>query len=137
HGPAQQQASLRRPNGLARSRQPRRRTGFRSRQSLHAPDGPPQLLTMSRVSASVAAALAGLLALLAAAPARAQFRPEAVDASPAASGEDGREITIELDTARGRNAERSLGLALLGSALLPGAGELYLREDRAAKSFLM
>ena len=83
------------------------------------------------------ALLAGLLALSAASPASAQFRPEAVDASPSASGGDGREITIELDTARGRNAERSLGLALLGSVLLPGAGELYLGEDRAAKSFLM
>jgi hypothetical protein len=49
----------------------------------------------------------------------------------------GREITIELDTARGRNAEKSLFLALVGSAVLPGAGELYLRENRAAKSFLL
>lgn len=49
----------------------------------------------------------------------------------------GREITIEVDTARARNADRSLGLALLGSALLPGAGEAYLGEDRAAKGFLL
>jgi hypothetical protein len=76
-----------------------------------------------------------LLALLAAIPSRAQSRPEAFDAvNPTGAA---REITIELDTAQGRNAERSLGLALLGSALLPGVGEAYLGEDRAAKSFLL
>jgi hypothetical protein len=58
--------------------------------------------------------------------------PDAFDPS-----NPGGEITIELDTARGRNADRSLLLALLGSAALPGAGEAYLGESRAAKSFLL
>jgi hypothetical protein len=76
-----------------------------------------------------------LVALLSASYSRAQSRPEAFDAaSPAGAS---REITIEIDTAQGRNAERSLGLALLGSALLPGVGEAYLGENRAAKSFLL
>ncbi len=74
---------------------------------------------------------APLLALILAGAVSAQ-RPDAFDpVSP------GGEITIELDTARGRNADRSLGLALLGSAVLPGAGEFYLGENRAAKSFLL
>jgi hypothetical protein len=78
---------------------------------------------------------AGLFALIATSVASwGQIRPDAYDPSGPGSG---REITIELDTARGKNAERSLGLALLGSALLPGAGEAYLREERAAKSFML
>ncbi len=52
-------------------------------------------------------------------------------------GSFGREITIEIDTTRARNADRSLGLALLGSALLPGAGEAYLGESRTARNFLL
>lgn len=67
---------------------------------------------------------------------RAQARPEAFDPTGGSLG-PGREITIELDTAQGRNADRSLGLALLGSALLPGAGELYLGEEASGKSFLL
>lgn len=75
--------------------------------------------------------LALLLALSLAPPAAAQ-RPDVFEPMT-----PGGEITIELDTARGRNADRSLGLALLGSALLPGAGEYYLEERRVAKSFLL
>ncbi len=86
-----------------------------------------------------------LLALLAglalfAAPVQAQARPDAFDpavTSGAASATPDGEITIELDTAHGKNAERSLGLALLGSALLPGTGEAYLREENSAKAFLL
>src|SRR5690606_7586401 len=40
-------------------------------------------------------------------------------------------------TARARNADKSLGVALFASAMLPGAGEAYLGERRAAKSFLL
>jgi hypothetical protein len=68
-----------------------------------------------------------------AAQAAAQSSPDTFDPSSESGG--GREITIELDTARGRNAERSLGLALLASAVLPGTGEFYLREDRSARAF--
>lgn len=73
-----------------------------------------------------------LLLALDAAAARKTGGPESFD--PSSSGG---EITIELDTARGRNADRSLGLALLGSAVLPGLGEAYLGENRTAKSFLL
>lgn len=78
--------------------------------------------------------LAGFCVLLLALHAAAQKggSPDAYDPS-----KRGGEITIELDTARGRNADRSLGLALLGSAVLPGVGEAYLGEDRTAKSFLL
>jgi hypothetical protein len=67
------------------------------------------------------------------APARAQS-PDTFEPSQGQL-EDGREFTVELDTARGRNAERSLGLALLASAVLPGTGEAYLHEDRSARAF--
>jgi len=48
-----------------------------------------------------------------------------------------KDITIELDSTQARNAGKSLGLALLGSAILPGAGEAYLGEDKAARNFLL
>ncbi len=46
-----------------------------------------------------------------------------------------RDITIEVDSAQTRNQDKSLGLALLGSALLPGAGEAYLSENKSARNF--
>jgi len=66
----------------------------------------------------------------------AQSSPDTFD--PSASGTSspgGREFTVEVDTARGRNSEKSLGLALLASAVLPGTGEAYLGEDRSARAF--
>ena len=71
------------------------------------------------------------LSCLCAIPVRAQSSSDSFDASTTS----GREFTVELDTARGRNAERSLGLALLGSALLPGTGEAYLGENHSARAF--
>jgi hypothetical protein len=47
----------------------------------------------------------------------------------------GREFTIEADTSRGKNAGKSLGLALAASAVLPGAGQHYLQEPRSARAF--
>jgi hypothetical protein len=75
-----------------------------------------------------------LLITLSAATAAAQKHegPDAFDPSST-----GGEITIELDTARGRNADRSLLGALAASAVLPGAGEAYLGETRSATSFLL
>jgi hypothetical protein len=78
--------------------------------------------------------------LLAAVAASGQARPEIFEPSPGSGGTrdvGGPEISIELDTARARNADKSLSLALLGSAILPGAGQAYLGESRAAKSFLL
>ncbi len=46
-------------------------------------------------------------------------------------------INVEVDSSQQKNKKRSLGLALLGSAFLPGAGEIYLREGHSAKSFLV
>lgn len=54
----------------------------------------------------------------------------------AAPGES-KEITIEVDSSQSKNESKSLGLALLGSALLPGAGEAYLRENKSARNFLL
>jgi hypothetical protein len=47
------------------------------------------------------------------------------------------EITVEIESSQGKNAQRSLAIALAASALLPGAGEAYLRENRSAKAFLL
>ena len=79
---------------------------------------------------SALSALVVLVALVAQAAAQS---PDTFD--PSTPSGSGREFTVELDTARGRNAERSLGLALLASAVLPGTGEAYLHEDRSARAF--
>ncbi len=49
----------------------------------------------------------------------------------------GTDITVAVDSTRLQNRDRSLGLALLGSALLPGAGEAYLRQKNSAEAFLL
>ncbi len=48
-----------------------------------------------------------------------------------------RDITIEVDSSQTRNQDKSLGLAMLGSAILPGAGEAYLHEDNSARNFVL
>ncbi|MBW8888856.1 MAG: hypothetical protein JF616_13960 [Fibrobacteres bacterium] len=48
-----------------------------------------------------------------------------------------KDITVEVDPRQSRNQDRSLGLAMLYSAVLPGTGELYLREKPNAKAFLL
>jgi hypothetical protein len=58
------------------------------------------------------------------------FPGDTVMASP-------KDITIELDSSQARNAGKSLGLALLGSAILPGAGEAYLQEEKSARNFFL
>lgn len=82
-------------------------------------------------------ALGGLL--LAALAAHGQVRPEIFEPAPGTGprGAGDGEITIELDTARARNADKSRALALFASAVLPGAGEAYLGETRSARSFLL
>ena len=50
---------------------------------------------------------------------------------------DAGEITVEVDPRQSRNQNRSLPLAMLYSAVLPGTGELYLREKPDAKAFLL
>lgn len=70
--------------------------------------------------------------------------PAAAAASPPASLEDRRNaatadsgFTIEVDRSLGKNADKSLTLALLGALILPGTGEIYLQEKSQAKSFLL
>ncbi len=46
-------------------------------------------------------------------------------------------ITIEVDANQSRNQGKSLPLALLLSATLPGSGELYLEDRGKAKTFLL
>jgi len=64
-------------------------------------------------------------------------------AAPAASAPEienpsnSEDITVEVDPRQSRNQDRSLGLAMLYSAVLPGTGELYLREKPNAKAFLL
>jgi len=60
-------------------------------------------------------------------------QPSFDDNTPAAS----RDITIEVDSTQTKNQDKSLGLALLGSAILPGAGEAYLSENKSARNFLL
>ncbi len=47
------------------------------------------------------------------------------------------DVTIEVDPGQSRNKDKSLALAMLLSATLPGSGEYYLREKGNAKAFLL
>lgn len=60
---------------------------------------------------------------------------ESPAAPTVAGGPD--DITIEVDPAQSRNRGKSLPLAMLLSATLPGAGEYYLQEKGIAKAFLL
>ena len=71
-----------------------------------------------------------------AAPADSGAAAAAASASAAASEGPG-DLTIEVDESRSRNEGKSLPLAMLYSAVLPGAGELYLQEKGRAKTFLL
>ena len=58
--------------------------------------------------------------------------------APDGTGPGGsKDITIEVDSSQTKNQDKSLGLAMLGSAVLPGAGEAYLNEDKSARNFLL
>jgi hypothetical protein len=46
-------------------------------------------------------------------------------------------FTVEVDHGLARNADKNLALALLGSALLPGTGEIYLRQANQGKPFML
>lgn len=56
---------------------------------------------------------------------------------PAVETEGPGEITIEVDEGQSRNRGKSLPLAMLFSAALPGTGEYYLEEKGKAKAFLL
>lgn len=47
------------------------------------------------------------------------------------------DVTIEVDPGQSRNKDKSLALAMLFSATLPGSGEYYLNEKGNAKAFLL
>lgn len=66
-------------------------------------------------------------------------RPTEAAAPAAAPGpsEDPDAITVEVDPGQSVNKDRSLSLAMLYSAALPGAGEYYLRDESNAKAFLL
>lgn len=108
---------------------------------LAGPVRPDRPARMRRTAPARALACALFAALTVCAPVVcAQVRPEIFEPSPGPGGTRGGdegEITIELDTSRARNADKSLGLALFASAVLPGAGEAYLGEGRSARSFLL
>ena len=65
--------------------------------------------------------------------------PAVVATPPAETGPapDPDAITVEVDPGQSVNKDRSLALAMLYSAALPGSGELYLREKTNAKAFLL
>ena len=67
------------------------------------------------------------------APAISQDGPAASQGEP---GDEG-DLTIEVDKNISRNRGKSLPLALLLSATLPGAGEYYLQEKGRAKTFFL
>ncbi len=49
--------------------------------------------------------------------------------------ESGGNTVIEIDPGDYKNQDKSLGLALLFSAILPGTGEYYLQDKQSAKAF--
>jgi len=55
----------------------------------------------------------------------------------AANGSRDSGIVIAVAEDLRKNADKNLGLALLGAAVLPGLGEIYLREPDQAKPFLL
>lgn len=69
----------------------------------------------------------------AASPATAAPTAAPAEAAPPGEGD----IVVEVDPRQSRNRDRSLPLAMLFSAALPGAGELYLREKPQAKTFFL
>lgn len=71
------------------------------------------------------------LALLGISAAWSQSSPNEDPSGP------GRDITIEVDSNQVKNQDKSLGIALLGSVLLPGAGEAYLSEKKSARAFIL
>jgi hypothetical protein len=46
-------------------------------------------------------------------------------------------FTIEVDKSLGKNSDKNLAWALLASAVLPGSGEIYLREPKQGEGFLL
>ncbi|MDB5104079.1 MAG: hypothetical protein JWP91_1768 [Fibrobacteres bacterium] len=64
--------------------------------------------------------------------------PMAIPTAPQAMEAQGPDdLTIEVDPGQSRNKDKSLPLAMLFSAALPGSGELYLHEQGNAKAFLL
>lgn len=63
--------------------------------------------------------------------------PAAPSGETAQGPQDPDDITIEVDPGQSRNKNKSLPLAMLLSATLPGSGELYLHEKGNAKAFLL
>lgn len=61
--------------------------------------------------------------------------PAAAAEPPGAPSPD--DVTIEVDPGQSRNKDKSLPLAMLFSAALPGSGEFYLNEKGNAKAFLL
>jgi hypothetical protein len=70
-------------------------------------------------------------------PDTARTAAPAAAAPETGSPSDAGDITVEIDPRQSRNQDRSLALAMLYSAVLPGTGELYLREKPDAKAFLL
>jgi hypothetical protein len=61
-----------------------------------------------------------------------------VTAPPSLAEEPGPDdVTIEVDPGQSRNKDKSLPLAMVLSATLPGSGEWYLHEKGNAKAFLL
>ncbi len=62
----------------------------------------------------------------------------ALDNAPAPADSSGPgDLVIEVDPKQSRNAHKSLPLAMLLSAVLPGTGEYYLEDKGHAKAFLL
>jgi hypothetical protein len=66
-----------------------------------------------------------------------KIKTSTVDAtpSPVLVGDNG--FTIEVDKSLGKNADKQLVWALLATAVLPGSGEVYLREPKQGRGFLL
>jgi hypothetical protein len=98
------------------------------------PDSAKPLAEDSAKAASVPAEPAPAVPVGPAAVAPAESAASVAESPEAPDAED---VTIEVDPGQSRNKDKSLPLAMLFSATLPGSGEFYLNEKGNAKAFLL
>ncbi|GEM_PF-440273 len=92
---------------------------------------------VAKAPAAVTPAVPPAAAADSAKPAPAPPHPPAAAATAGAEAPGPDDVTIEVDPGQSRNKDKSLPLAMLFSAALPGTGEFYLQEKGSAKAFML